>query len=86
MNDCGVGPEIMLGLSGVAVPNRINGKCAEGTFLDLEGLSGLVGFAGFLVELVRERKGPKTVLGKNSVNEVDGRDGGSNASEKGGEP
>lgn len=59
MNDCGVGPEIMLGLSGVAVPNRINGKCAEGTFLDLEGLSGLVGFAGFLVELVRERKGPK---------------------------
>jgi len=64
-NDCGVGPEIMLGLSGVVVLDRIRGKCAEGTFLDLVGLSGLVGFAGFLVEFVRERKGPKTVLSKN---------------------
>ena len=69
----------MLGLSG-AVFCRIRGNVAA--FLDLKDLSGLIGFADFLVELVRERKGPKTSLGikKEYVNVSD------NASEEGSQP
>ena len=72
----GVGPGIILGLSG-AVFCRIRGNITA--VLDIKDLRGLVGFADFLVELVRERKGPKTSLGlKNEYVNV-----GDNTSEEG---